>query len=89
MLDLKKTQCAKANREIHKLFCSNYVQLSRVISLQGVQLLDKIDWHNVNHKPHLALQLETAKLDQYSNKYLTAWSARQNNRRQICNMQQL
>ena len=63
VLDLKKIRKPKADREIHKLFCSTYVQLSRVTSLQGVRLLEKTSWEDVSHKPHPALQKETARLD--------------------------
>ena len=86
VLDLKKTRHAKAVREIHKLFCSTYIQLWWVKSLQGVQLLDKIDWYDVNHSPHPELQAETARLDQYSKNTLRAWRTKWTERRQIKNV---
>ncbi len=42
----------KETAESHKQFCSIYVQLSRVQSLEGVSLLELILLNNINNQPH-------------------------------------
>ncbi len=39
----------------HRVFCSTYVQLSRLQSLDGVQLLQTISLKDIDNKPNLRL----------------------------------
>lgn len=62
VLDLQQ-KSKKRRRENHKRFCFTYVQLSRLQILQGVFLLEKINFDNINNKSHLALQAKDNRLE--------------------------
>lgn len=86
VLDLKRS-CGENSRPRkaegqHKRFCSVYVQLSRVKTLDGVQLLEPIEFADINNKPHPALLRATAVLDKASERTLETWTAWSNARRQ-------
>ena len=51
----------------HKRFCSAYVQLSRLQSSEGVQLLEQIRLEDINNKPHSKLLEASLSLDDISN----------------------
>ena len=52
----------KKGEENHKPFCSIYVQSLRLQNLQGISLLEKIDFDNINNKLNAALQAEAIQL---------------------------
>ena len=54
----------------HRLFCSTYVQLSRVQSLQGVSLLKPIQLSDINSTPHLTFFEKDKKLEILEEKIL-------------------
>ncbi len=60
-LDLRR-RTVKRTTENHKRFCSIYVQLSRLPSLEGVSLLEPISLEDVNNQPHHQLQVEDERL---------------------------
>ncbi len=60
-LDLQQNT-VKRTIENHKRFCSTYVQLSRLQSLEGVLLLKPISLEDVNNQPHHQLQVEDEQL---------------------------
>ena len=68
---------------LHKRFCSTYVQLSCLQSLQGVHLLEKIELEDINNKPHPRLEEAANKLDELSDSTLSCWTASFNARRPI------
>ena len=80
VLDLRRGQ--KVRKESHKRFCSTYVQLSRLQSLDGVQLLERIELSFINQKPHINLQQARKELDIFSDNTLSSWTLRFNARRQ-------
>lgn len=65
LLDLqrsnKTTKCG-----VHKRFCSTYIQLSRLQTLEGVQLLEQIELEDINNKSHLKLFEASQLLDNIS-----------------------
>ena len=65
-----------------KRFCSMYVQLSRLETLVGVKLLEKIDFEYIDYKPDTALLQATTIFDQLSQRTLSAWQTRFDLRRQ-------
>ncbi len=60
-LDLRQ-RTVKRTTENHKQFCSTYVQLSRLQSLEGVSFLEPISLENINNQPHHQLQVEDERL---------------------------
>ena len=84
VLDLQRplgTQRQKKEDWNHRRFCSVYVQLSRLQTFDGVQLLQPIEYADINNHPHPALLRATAKLDRLSESTLTKWTVGFNNRR--------
>ena len=61
ILDFQHSQFA--NNVSHKAFCSIYVQLSRLQSLKGVQLLQTISLKDINNQPNPRLPQATTELD--------------------------
>ncbi len=56
-LDLQR-KTIKKTTENHKQFCSIYVQLSKIQSLEEVSLLESISFDDINNQPHHELQTE-------------------------------
>ena len=52
ILDLKHDRAAKRQNSSHIKYCSTYVQLSRLRSLDGLHLLQKIDKNDIQFQPH-------------------------------------
>ena len=61
VLNLKDDPTAKGQSE-HKKYCSLYVQLSRLRSLDGLHLLQKIDMKDIQFHPDDALLAEMERL---------------------------
>ena len=55
VLDLQQ-KSKKRVRESHKQFCSTYVQLSGLQTLQDIFLLEKINLDDIDNKSHFTLQ---------------------------------
>ncbi len=60
-LDLQRKTIKKTAKS-HKQFCSIYVQLSRVQSLEGVSLLEPISLDDINNQPHHELRMDDERL---------------------------
>ena len=58
-----------------KRFCSVYVQLSRLETLAGVKLLERINFEDIDNRSDPALLQATTVLDQLFQRTLTAWQA--------------
>ena len=71
ILDLKDT--AKRGQNRHTKFCSKYVQLSRLESFDGVNLLQKISMEDIQFGPDLELLLEMQRLLDLEKETLAAW----------------
>lgn len=48
---------------LHKQFCFNYVQISRLQSFEGLYLLEKIGLEDINNKLYLRLEKVTKNFD--------------------------
>jgi len=73
VLDLKDDSTAKGQNE-HKKFCSLYVQLSRLQSLNGLYLLQKIEMKDLQFRPHDGLLVEMERLRKLEKETLAAWA---------------
>src|SRR2546421_7339306 len=73
VLDLKNDPTAKG-QDRHKKFCSMYIQLSRLRSLSGLHLLQKIDMNDLEFRPHDDLVAETGRLHQLEQETLASWA---------------
>lgn len=80
VLDLRQKN--KRRRKNHKRFCSTYVQLSRLRTLQGVFLLEKIDLDNIDNKSHAELRAEDIRLQALEQQTLNAFQRAVNDQRQ-------
>lgn len=80
VLDLRRKN--KRRGESHKRFCSTYVQLSRLRTLQGVFLLEKIDLDDIDNKPHAELRAEDIRLQALEQQTLNAFQRAASHRRQ-------
>ncbi len=72
-LDLRR-KTIKKTAESHKRFCSIYVQLSRVQSLEGVSLLELISLEDINNHPHHELQTEDEQLQKLGDITLSSFT---------------
>ena len=80
VLDLRKgNKTVKCG--VHKRFCSTYVQLSRLQTLEGVQLLEQIELEDINNEPHPKLLEASQLLDDISAQTQLSWTRRFNARR--------
>ncbi|KAH7378893.1 hypothetical protein BKA64DRAFT_533489, partial [Cadophora sp. MPI-SDFR-AT-0126] len=61
ILDLKHDPSARG-QDAHKKYCSNYVQPSRLRSLEGLHLLQKITMEDLQFRPDERLRLEMERL---------------------------
>jgi hypothetical protein len=82
ILDLKVDRGAKQSRtgtgkgyESHKKYCSTYVQLSRLRSLQGLYLLQNINMDDLRFRPHPQLLAENERLRELEQRTLSQWLA--------------
>jgi len=73
ILDLKDESNAK-NQSEHKKFCSINVQLSRLQSLDGLYLLQKIDMKDVRFRPHEGLRAEMERLHKLEKETIATWT---------------
>ena len=80
VLDLRRKSVDKT-RNSHKIFCSTYVQLSRLQSLEGLHLLEPIELNDVNNFPDPKLSETTRILDRLSEKTLNSWLLKFESRR--------
>ncbi len=68
--------------ESHKLFCSIYVQLSKILSLEGISLLEPISFDDINNQPHHELQTEDERLQKLGDIMLLSFTNAAAQRRQ-------
>ena len=61
VLDLKDDPTAR-RQDGHKKYCSTYVQLSRLRSLDGLHLLERIDMNDLQFRPDDRLLAEMGRL---------------------------
>ncbi len=82
VLDLHRHSKSR-DKGSHKRFCSTYVQLSRLQTLDGVGLLQPITLDDIGSKPHPKLQDESLKLDSMLDQTLLLWTYQFNQRRLV------
>ena len=73
ILDLKHDQATKRQNSSYIKYCSTYVQLSRLRSLDGLHLLQKIDKNDIQFQPHPQLLIEMERLKVLEQKTILAW----------------
>jgi hypothetical protein len=61
-LDLHRQNISSKDGSSHKIYCSNYVQLSRVRSLQGLFLLQPVTLKDLSSKPDKLLLIEDQRI---------------------------
>jgi hypothetical protein len=74
VLDLKDNPTIKGQTE-HKKFCSMYVQLSRLQSLHGLYLLQRIEMKDLKFRPHEDLLAEMERLHKLEEETIHAWAS--------------
>ena len=72
VLDLIDNPTRKG-QDRHKKFCSMYVQLSRLQSLEGLYLLQKIQMSDLQFSPDSRLLTEMERLKRLQQETVTAW----------------
>jgi hypothetical protein len=72
VLDLKNDPTARG-QDGHKKYCSTYVQLSRLRSLHGVHLLQRIDMQDLRFQPDDQLKVEMARLYTLQQETMASW----------------
>jgi hypothetical protein len=72
VLDLKHDSSARGQNS-HKKYCSNYVQLSRLRSLEGLHLLQSITMEDLQFRPDERLLIEMERLQGLEQETITAW----------------
>lgn len=80
VLDLRR-ESKLDGQNSYKRFCSNYIQLSRLQSLDGIHLLEGIELEDINNKPHPKLEKTARKLDEQLDITLMCWTNSFNARR--------
>ena len=73
VLDLKNDPSARG-QDKHKKFCSMYVQLSRLRSLSGLHLLQRIDMSDLEFRPHEGLVAEMERLHELEQETIVSWA---------------
>ena len=73
ILDLKHDRAVKGQNSSHIKYCSTYVQLSRLHSLDRLHLLQKIDMNDIQFQPHPQLLIEMERLKVLEQKTILAW----------------
>ena len=72
ILDLKDDLTRKG-MDCYKKFCSTYVQLSQLETLDGLHLLQKIDMSNLQFSPDNRLLAEMERLEGLQKETIAAW----------------
>lgn len=72
ILDLKNDP-TRRGWDAHRKYCSIYVQLSRLRSLSGLYLLQKLDMHDLRFEPDPRLLTEMERLQEREKETITAW----------------
>jgi len=72
-LDLHRKSTSSKDGPSHKRYCSVYVQLTRVRSLQDLSLLQPITLNDVNAKPDKRLIVEDQRISQLAMSTEVAW----------------
>jgi len=72
-LDLHRKSTSSKDGSSHKRYCSVYVQLTRVRSLQDLSLLQPITLRDVNAKPDKLLIVEDQRIAQLAMSTEVAW----------------
>ena len=72
-LDLHRKSTSSKDGSSHKRYCSVYVQLTRVRSLQDLSLLQPITLNDVNAKPDKRLIVEDQRISQLAMSTEVAW----------------
>ena len=72
ILDLKDDGKSR-RQDSHRKYCSTYVQLSRLRSLEGLHLMQPIIMSDVEHKPDPQLLEEMRRLQALQQETLHAW----------------
>ncbi len=80
-LDLQ-CKTIKKTAECHKRFCSIYVQISRVQSLERVSLLEPISLDDINNQSHYKLQTDGEQLQKLGDITLSSFTNAAAQRRQ-------
>jgi hypothetical protein len=73
VLDLKDDPTTKG-QDGHKKFCSRYVQLSRLETETGLNLLQELDMNDLQFHPHDLLLAEMERLRELERKTIAAWT---------------
>ena len=73
VLDLKHDPSARG-QDAHKKYCSNYVQLSRLRSLEGLHLLQSITMEDLHFRPDERLIVEMERLKGLERETIAAWN---------------
>lgn len=72
ILDLKD-DIKNRRQDSHRKYCSTYVQLSRLRSLNGLHLLQSISMSDLEHRPDPQLLEEMRRLQALQQQTLGAW----------------
>ena len=72
ILDIKHNSTSKGKNP-HKRFCSTYVQLSRLPSLEGLHLLQRIEMKDLQFGPDHQLLAEMQRLEELQRDTIAAW----------------
>ena len=72
-LDLHRQNITSKDGSSHKRYCSSYVQLTRVRSLQDLFLLQPVTLKDLNGKPDKLLVLEDQRIAQLTMSTEIAW----------------
>lgn len=73
VLDLRHDPSARG-QDAHKKYCSNYVQLSRLRSLEGLHLLQSITMEDLQFRPDERLLVEMERLKGLERETMAAWN---------------
>ena len=73
VLDLKHDPTARG-QDAHRKFCSNYVQLSRLRSLEGLHLLQSITMEDLQFRPDERLIVEMERPKELQRETLAVWN---------------
>jgi hypothetical protein len=73
IVDLHRRDNNRKDSVSHKRYCSVYVQLSRVKSLQGLYLLQPVSLSDLNGKPDKLLVQEDERIAQLAKSTEIAW----------------
>jgi hypothetical protein len=73
VLDLKHDPSARG-QDAHKKYCSNYVQLSRLRSLEGLHLLQSITMEDLQFRLDERLLIEIERLRGLERETIASWN---------------